>query len=209
MQKVRIVDKCKDGSSGQGDTRFLAGELVDRYEFDRENKRVAAAGGRPAEAEPVLLGITKASLETDSFISAASFQDTTRILTDAATLGREDVLRGFKENVITGHLIPAGTGAVDLQNVKVKLLGEELPPEMPEIDERKDDGSSPDQLDITQIDFGDDDEYQPTDEERAEFGDLDESDSLDFPAEDILFDETELSDDEFSDDSLTDDDDGE
>ena len=209
MQKVRIVDKCKDGSSGQGDTRFLAGELVDRYEFDRENKRVAAAGGRPAEAEPVLLGITKASLETDSFISAASFQDTTRILTDAATLGREDVLRGFKENVITGHLIPAGTGAVDLQNVKVKLLGEELPPEMPEIDERKDDGSSPDQLDITQIDFGDDDEYQPTDEERAEFGDLDESDSLDFPAEDILFDETELSDDEFSDDSLADDDDGE
>ena len=65
MQKVRIVDKCEDGSSGQGDTRFLAGELVDRYEFDRENKRVAAAGGRPAEAEPVLLGITKASLETN------------------------------------------------------------------------------------------------------------------------------------------------
>ncbi|MBR3505792.1 MAG: hypothetical protein IKO02_01930, partial [Lentisphaeria bacterium] len=206
MQKVRIVDKCEDGSSGQGDTRFLAGELVDRYEFDRENKRIAAAGGRPAEAEPVLLGITKASLETDSFISAASFQDTTRILTDAATLGREDVLRGFKENVITGHLIPAGTGAVDLQNLKVKLLGEELPPETP-LDEQNDDESVADELDITKIDFGDD-EYQPTDEERAEFGDLDESVS-DFPEEDIIFDETELSDDEFSDDSLTDDDDGE
>ena len=207
MQKVRIVDKCEDGSSGQGDTRFLAGELVDRYEFDRENKRVAAAGGRPAEAEPVLLGITKASLETDSFISAASFQDTTRILTDAATLGREDVLRGFKENVITGHLIPAGTGAVDLQNLKVKLLGEELPPETP-LDEQKEDEAVP-ELDITKIDFGDDDEYQPTDEEQAEFGDLDDADTLDFPAEDIIFDETELSDDEFSDDSLTDDDDGE
>jgi DNA-directed RNA polymerase subunit beta' len=207
MQKVRIVDKCEDGSSGQGDTRFLAGELVDRYEFDRENKRVAAAGGRPAEAEPVLLGITKASLETDSFISAASFQDTTRILTDAATLGREDVLRGFKENVITGHLIPAGTGAVDLQNLKVKLLGEELPPETP-LDEQKEDEAVP-ELDITKIDFGDDDEYQPTDEEQAEFGDLDDADALDFPAEDIIFDETELSDDEFSDDSLTDEDDGE
>ena len=79
---------------------------------------------------------------------------------------------------------------------------------MPEIDERKDGESSPDQLDITQIDFGDD-EYQPDDEDRAEFGDLGENDSLDFPAEDIIFDETELSDDEFSDDSLTDEDDGE
>jgi len=203
MQKVRIADKRADNEPGQGSTRFLAGELVDRYEFERENKRVIAAGGTPADAEPVLLGITKASLETDSFISAASFQDTTRILTDAATLGREDVLRGFKENVITGHLIPAGTGAVDLQNIKVKLLGEELPPEMPAIDEQKDEGPSPDQLDITQMDFGDDD-YLPTDEDKAEF---DEADSLDFPAEDIIFDETELSDDEFSDDSLADDDD--
>ena len=90
----------------------------------------------------------------------------------------------------------------------MKLLGEELPPETP-LDEPKEDESSPDLLDITKIDFGDDDEYQPTDEDRAEFGDLDENDSLDFPAEDIIFDETELSDDEFSDDSLTDDDDGE
>ena len=117
------------------------------------------------------------------------------------------MLRGFKENVITGHLIPAGTGAVDLQNLKVKLLGEELPPETP-LDEQKEDEAVP-ELDITKIDFGDDDEYQPTDEEQAEFGDLDDADTLDFPAEDIIFDETELSDDEFSDDSLTDDDDGE
>jgi DNA-directed RNA polymerase subunit beta' len=205
MQKVRILDKRHDDprSTGQGDTRFLAGELIDRYEFERENKRVRAAGGRPAEAEPVLLGITKASLETDSFISAASFQDTTRILTDAATLGREDVLRGFKENVITGHLIPAGTGAADLQNIKVKLLGEELPPEMPAIDEQDNGESVSDELDISKIDFGDDD-FQSSDEDGAEFGDDDE-----FPAEDIIFDDTELSDDEFSDDSLTDDDDGE
>ncbi len=204
MQKVRILDKRHDDprSTGQGDTRFLAGELIDRYEFERENKRVRAAGGRPAEAEPVLLGITKASLETDSFISAASFQDTTRILTDAATLGREDVLRGFKENVITGHLIPAGTGAADLQNIKVKLLGEELPPEMPAIDEQDNGESVSDELDISKIDFGDDD-FQASGEDESEFGE-DE-----FPAEDIIFDDTELSDDEFSDDSLTDDDDGE
>ena len=71
---------------------------------------MASEGGKPAEAEPVLLGITKASIETESFISAASFQDTTRVLTDAATLGKVDTLRGFKENVILGHLIPAGTG---------------------------------------------------------------------------------------------------
>ena len=153
--------------------------------------------------------MTQRSSETGILKYSASFQDTTRILTDAATLGREDVLRGFKENVITGHLIPAGTGAADLQNLKVKLLGEELPPEISTLDEQKDDDSVSDQLDISKIDFGDDDEYQPTDEERAEFGDLDDEDTLDFPAEDIIFDSSELSEDEFSDDSLTDEDDGE
>ncbi len=83
---------------------------MDRLTFEEENRRVEEKGGKPAEASPVLLGITKASLETESFISAASFQDTTRVLTEAATLGRVDKLRGFKENVIMGHLIPAGTG---------------------------------------------------------------------------------------------------
>jgi DNA-directed RNA polymerase subunit beta' len=88
-------------------------------------------GGKPAEAQPVLLGITKASLETESFLSAASFQDTTRVLTDAATLSKRDNLRGFKENVIMGHIIPAGTG-FDLHR-KIKLNPQvELPPE-PEI----------------------------------------------------------------------------
>src|SRR3989454_2224743 len=86
-------------------------------------------GGKPAEAQPVLLGITKASLETESFLSAASFQDTTRVLTEAATMGKVDYLRGFKENVIMGHIIPAGTGYVYHRNVRLKPLVEELPPE--------------------------------------------------------------------------------
>lgn len=85
----------------------------------------------------MLLGITKASLETESFISAASFQDTTRILTEAATLGKEDELKGFKENVITGHLIPAGTGTEHLQSIRLKYLGEELAPEIPELEEKQ------------------------------------------------------------------------
>jgi len=92
---------------------------LDRLTFEDENKRVTDLGGMPAEASPVLLGITKASLETESFISAASFQDTTRVLTEAATLGRVDTLRGFKENVIMGHLIPAGTGFPTHRDVQI------------------------------------------------------------------------------------------
>jgi len=102
LRKVKVTDP--------GDTTLLWGDQVDKLTFEEENRVVGEKGGKPAEAVPVLLGITKASLETDSFISAASFQDTTRVLTDAATLGRTDTLRGFKENVIMGHLIPAGTG---------------------------------------------------------------------------------------------------
>ncbi|OGV53025.1 MAG: DNA-directed RNA polymerase subunit beta' [Lentisphaerae bacterium GWF2_44_16] len=127
MQKVRITE--------QGSTRFLTGEQIDKYEFAAENAEVIAKGGQPAEAEPVLLGITKASLETESFISSASFQDTTRILTDAATLGKVDTLRGFKENVITGHLIPAGTGIERMRNIKLNKLGQEIEEELPIIPE--------------------------------------------------------------------------
>ncbi len=131
LRKVRVVDP--------GDTRFLWGDQVDKITFEEENKRVAEAGGKPAEAQPVFLGITKASLETESFISAASFQDTTRVLTDAATLGRVDRLRGFKENVIMGHLIPAGTGYSRVRNVKLVPLGEPIDPprgeEIPLIEE--------------------------------------------------------------------------
>ncbi len=102
LRKVKITNP--------GDTDFLWGEQVTRQTFLKVNEQMMMEGRRPAEAQPALLGITKAALETDSFISAASFQDTTRVLTEAATMGRVDELRGFKENVILGHLIPGGTG---------------------------------------------------------------------------------------------------
>jgi DNA-directed RNA polymerase subunit beta' len=104
LQKVEITEA--------GDTTFLVGELVDRVEFDIENAKLLAADERPAAGLPVLQGITKASLQTQSFISAASFQETTRVLTEAATAGKTDSLSGLKENVIVGRLIPAGTGSV-------------------------------------------------------------------------------------------------
>jgi len=119
LRKVRITNP--------GDTEFLWGEQVTRQEFLRVNEDALAEGKRPAEAMPALLGITKASLETESFISAASFQDTTRVLTDAATLGRIDTLKGFKENVIMGHLIPGGTGFPMHRNIKLVPLAEPIP----------------------------------------------------------------------------------
>ena len=112
LRKVRVKDP--------GDTGLLWGDEVDRSAFVRINKETVEMNGRPAESEPVLLGITKASLKTDSFISAASFQDTTRVLTEAATLGKTDQLEGFKENVILGHLIPAGTGFSKYRNIVVE-----------------------------------------------------------------------------------------
>jgi DNA-directed RNA polymerase subunit beta' len=102
LQKVEIMDP--------GETTFLVGEQIDRAEFDIENAKTIAEGKKPAVYEHILLGITKASLSTDSFISAASFQETTRVLTEAAIMGKKDDLRGLKENVIVGRLIPAGTG---------------------------------------------------------------------------------------------------
>jgi len=122
LRKVRITDP--------GDSEYFWGEQVDRSSFLIENRRLDEAGGKPAEAEPILLGITKASLETESFISAASFQETTRVLTDAATLGKVDLLKGFKENVIMGHLIPAGTGLPAYKRLKITLpFGAEIPTE--------------------------------------------------------------------------------
>jgi DNA-directed RNA polymerase subunit beta' len=116
LRKVRITEP--------GDTTFLWGEQIDKLDFEDENERVDKMGGKPAEASPVLLGITKASLETDSFLSAASFQDTTRVLTEAATRSKVDYLRGFKENVIMGHIIPAGTGFDLHRRVQLKMLVE-------------------------------------------------------------------------------------
>ncbi len=102
LQKWEILDF--------GETTLLKGEHVEKAEFEAANEKAIAQGGRPAQGEPILLGITKASLQTRSFISAASFQETTRVLTEAAVQGKRDTLVGLKENVIVGRLIPAGTG---------------------------------------------------------------------------------------------------
>ncbi len=112
-----------------GDTNFLLEQQVDRFRFRAENERVTADGGRPSTGKPLLLGITKASLSTDSFISAASFQETTRVLTEASINGAIDNLRGLKENVIVGRLIPAGTGMEYYRNIQ-------LSPELEEAAER-------------------------------------------------------------------------
>src|SRR5207237_5256439 len=109
-----------------GDTEFLLDEQVDKFRFREQNERAVASGGKPATGRPLLLGITKASLSTDSFISAASFQETTRVLTEAAIRGAVDQLRGLKENVIMGRLIPAGTGLERYRNFKL-LTEVELP----------------------------------------------------------------------------------
>ena len=111
LRKVEIV--------AVGDTRFIYGQQVDKYKFHEENDRVMKEGGQPAIARPMFQGITKASLNIDSFISAASFQETTRVLTNAAIAGVTDNLRGLKENVIIGHMIPAGTGIRNYRNVKL------------------------------------------------------------------------------------------
>ena len=121
LKKVRVTDP--------GDTSLLYGEEVDKKEFERENLKVTQEGGKAAQATPVLLGITKASLSTESFISAASFQDTTRVLTEAACAGKTDYLLGFKENVIMGHIIPGGTGFERHKRVK-KFVDRELEEEL-------------------------------------------------------------------------------
>ena len=107
-----------------GDTKYIVGQYVDKYEFEEENKRYEEAGGSPASGKPVLLGLTKAALNTESFISSASFQETTKVLTNAAIKGKVDKLLGLKENVIIGHLIPAGTG-VKLYN-KLHVYNKEI-----------------------------------------------------------------------------------
>jgi DNA-directed RNA polymerase subunit beta' len=104
-----------------GDTNFLVEEQVEKQVFDAENERVTTEGGKPAVGEPLLLGITKASLSTESFISASSFQETTKVLTEAAISGRVDYLRGLKENVIMGRLIPAGTGLTAYKHLDIEV----------------------------------------------------------------------------------------
>ena len=112
LRRVTVIES--------GDTNMMPGELVDRSYYERENRRAVTEGGRPAEGRPVLMGITKASLATDSWLSAASFQETTKVLTDAAIQGKSDKLVGLKENVILGKLIPAGTGLDRYRNIRVE-----------------------------------------------------------------------------------------
>jgi len=112
LRRVTVIE--------QGAAELLTGDLVDRIRFEEENRRVVAEGGQPASGRPVLMGITKASLATESWLSAASFQETTRVLTDAAIHGRSDSLMGLKENVILGKLIPAGTGLERYRNITVE-----------------------------------------------------------------------------------------
>ncbi|MBC7799261.1 MAG: DNA-directed RNA polymerase subunit beta', partial [Gemmatimonadaceae bacterium] len=130
LQKVEILET--------GDTTYLAGEQVDRLEFEAENEKRLKLEERPATGMPVLQGITKASLQTHSFISAASFQETTRVLTEAATAGKVDNLLGLKENVIVGRLIPAGTGSVmnRLRGIAAGRDQQRLRPEAPAITDR-------------------------------------------------------------------------
>jgi DNA-directed RNA polymerase subunit beta' len=119
LRKVQIIEP--------GDTEFLPGDLVDRRRFEAANRETVEGGGQPASARPQLLGITKASLATDSWLSAASFQETTRVLTEAAIGAKSDSLLGLKENVIIGKLIPAGTGMGRYRNVVVRINPEAIP----------------------------------------------------------------------------------
>ena len=138
LRRVRIEEV--------GDTEFVVGELVDKFVFQEENDKMLAQGKRPATAKPVLLGITKASLSTDSFISAASFQETTRVLTEAAISGKVDDLRGLKENVIVGRLIPAGTGLSNYTRAEVlsqEVVEEPKPVEEPPAGEAPGEGEAP------------------------------------------------------------------
>jgi DNA-directed RNA polymerase subunit beta' len=118
LQKVEIEEI--------GDSEYLKGEQIDKVEMDQKNVALEKAGKRPATGKPVLLGITKASLQTNSFISAASFQETTRVLTDASVNGKVDTLDGLKENVIVGRLIPAGTGGMLRQIRRVASKRDDL-----------------------------------------------------------------------------------
>ena len=115
LRKVRVMDP--------GDTDILPGTLMDIDDFKKDNYKTLIAGGIPATSRPVILGITKAALETNSFLSAASFQETTRVLTDAAIRGKNDPLVGLKENVIIGKIIPAGTGMTDYRQIKPEVVG--------------------------------------------------------------------------------------
>ncbi len=173
MKKVEIV--------APGDTKFIYGQQVDKFRFHEENKRVIQEGGQSSVARPLLLGITRASLKIDSFFAAASFQETTRVLTDAAIAGATDTLRGLKENVIIGHLIPAGTGMRKYRNIRLsdsenddldafvaevlekRRREKELLP-MPVLEERTDSGAAFEEDEVFENDEG----FEPVDTDAEE-----------------------------------------
>ena len=176
MRKVEIVQV--------GDTNFIFGQQVDKYKFHEENRKVMREGGQPAVAKPLLLGITRASLNIDSFISAASFQETTRVLTNAAIAGSNDALRGLKENVIIGHLIPAGTGMRNYRDVKLyDENSEDLDTSVQRIIEARrlqeeqaarEGGEEPDYTDDVEEDDDDDEDMDVEEEETVEDGESEE-----------------------------------
>jgi DNA-directed RNA polymerase subunit beta' len=176
-----------------GDTEFLIDEQVDKFRFNEENERVLTNGGQPAKGRPLLLGITKASLSTDSFISAASFQETTRVLTEASISGKMDYLRGLKENVTMGRLIPAGTGMKHYRNVQVDHDPTADMKQEDEFDELADIRGGlelPPLMDIPGIDgdedFEGDDVELEDDIESEEIFDIDEAMKIEIPDDDEL-----------------------
>ena len=158
LKKIRIEDN--------GDTEFLPGTLVDFLEYEDVNEQMEKEGKRPADGKQVMLGITKASLATNSFLSAASFQETTKVLTEAAIKGKVDPLIGLKENVIIGKLIPAGTGMKRYSEVRLNSTMPEPEPEV-EIEEEQTEEEASDENQT-------DDELITMDEDFSEDGDLDE-----------------------------------
>ncbi|MEO7539484.1 MAG: hypothetical protein ABIV21_05625, partial [Pyrinomonadaceae bacterium] len=178
-----------------GDTEFLLEEQVDRFRYEDENRRVSDENGQTSVGEPLLLGITKASLSTDSFISAASFQETTRVLTEAAISGRIDYLRGLKENVIMGRLIPAGTGMKYYRNVKIAHDATENRKQEDEFDEMGDyirggmeipmPNALPDVDDIAMDGEVDDIDLDSSETEAVEVFDIDEAMKIDIDDDEL------------------------
>ena len=174
LRKIEVVSV--------GDTRFIYGQQVDKYQFHAENKRVTAEGGQPAIARPMFQGITKAALNIDSFISAASFQETTKVLTNAAIAGKTDELRGLKENVVIGHLIPAGTGMPQYRAVKLfdKNMSD-LDEQVNEIVERRRrelEAAAEAEIDTDDFDADDELNYEEPEASAASYNDVPRDDSL-------------------------------
>jgi DNA-directed RNA polymerase subunit beta' len=185
LKKVRVENA--------GDTELLPGQLVDKVAFEAENERVSSQGGDAATSEPLILGITKASLATESFLSAASFQETTKVLTDAAIEGKVDNLLGLKENVIIGKLIPAATGLKRYRTIEISP-SETMPPAVytePETEERLlkaleeiGSGDGETDVDLAELDlggFGGQPEVGPDDAPKLEGGEAEEIPEVDTP----------------------------